>query len=860
VAATFTVDDDGITFRTSDATPPAGRVGMARDNFGIRCHRDKVTISGIRFENYLAGTWAAGVLVQAADVVIRDCHTWNARAGFFFYGAADGTRRCRLEQSRADDVGCGVYCMGEDVDTIDCRFSKRRDSFMVHGYWQDDTGIQYYAPSRRGTVRGNLVKGFNNGIYIKCPDSFYLVEHNTVINADGGLYRSSNYSKKSRYVHNIIADVSSPFLKGHHIKVTVVDRNCLWAPKDTQLFMQAVTGARRAGFSGNIIADPRFADSANDDYRLLPDSPCATLAGDARPWGAFPVVPADFRDEQPPGVSLTLAPPAAPAGSSGTLHTEMDPWIGGQRTLVKTLFAAAVGLDYIVPSTALKLEVIAEDAGKPAHMQLRFNDAPWPEPSRFNRFPKVRLPDADGPQRLQVRVADEAGNWSEPAVLIIARQQQAPAVQGTPTVYDNAYGAVISFRTDQPGFSHVEYGPAYGLRAAQPDYVHRDWRVMDGADWVEHWQHARTEHHVPIIAPALAPGSTVQYRIVTRDAVGNTRTSEGGSFTLAGAARTLVVATTGTDADGRGDAATPLRTIAYALARTLPGDTVLVEPGVYAGEVYIGHGGTADAPITLRSREPLGAVLDGVRKVKGILRLEAAPHIVVDGFDIRWFHRRGCGIYAADSPSLTVSRCKIWNMEWSHDWGEGVGIFLHRSPDATLRENVLLRAEQGVVILQSPRTRVLHNTALRNTYGAVAWSVESAPGSVMAGNSFCYNGNDQVYFETLDDNELETFVSDRNNFGTVLGKSYRKEGRESLAPPQGSVYGSGSKAILRINGKRFYSMADWRQATGWDANSIFAHPGYVDVRAHDFRVAADSPNAKAGPDGTVIGASGIAAD
>ena len=65
--------------------------------------------------------------------------------------------------------------------------------------------------------------------------------------------------------------------------------------------------------------------------------------------------------------------------------------------------------------------------------------------------------------------------------------------------------------------------------------------------------------------------------------------------------------------DGRKER--PFRSIQEAADIALPGDEVLVEPGVYREYVRPRHAGRADARITYRSAEPRGAVITGAEPV-----------------------------------------------------------------------------------------------------------------------------------------------------------------------------------------------------------------------------------------------------
>lgn len=67
---------------------------------------------------------------------------------------------------------------------------------------------------------------------------------------------------------------------------------------------------------------------------------------------------------------------------------------------------------------------------------------------------------------------------------------------------------------------------------------------------------------------------------------------------------------------GDGTKAHPFRRIGQAAAVALPGDEVLVLPGVYREDVSPVHAGTQKAPIVYRSAEPRAAVITGAEEVK----------------------------------------------------------------------------------------------------------------------------------------------------------------------------------------------------------------------------------------------------
>ena len=69
--------------------------------------------------------------------------------------------------------------------------------------------------------------------------------------------------------------------------------------------------------------------------------------------------------------------------------------------------------------------------------------------------------------------------------------------------------------------------------------------------------------------------------------------------------------------DGSGSQERPFKRISDAAKIAMPGDEVLVAPGVYREYVDPVHAGTAEERITYRSTEPLGAVITGAEEVKG---------------------------------------------------------------------------------------------------------------------------------------------------------------------------------------------------------------------------------------------------
>jgi hypothetical protein len=114
----------------------------------------------------------------------------------------------------------------------------------------------------------------------------------------------------------------------------------------------------------------------------------------------------------------------------------------------------------------------------------------------------------------------------------------------------------------------------------------------------------------------------------------------------AAAAVTLYVSPAGSDSNP-GTAQQPFRTIQRAADLVNPGDTVIVEDGVYPGSgtatpcgsqsiVCVHRGGTASAPVTFRARNRWGAKLDGRQNqsTDGIRVIGGASYVHIEGFEI----------------------------------------------------------------------------------------------------------------------------------------------------------------------------------------------------------------------------------
>ena len=140
-------------------------------------------------------------------------------------------------------------------------------------------------------IRGNVVKGFELGIFMKTfpPNTG---RHNTLLDGHYGITRAAAY-KDCAILRNLIVNFFTPIAQFDKIPLgAAVDYNCLWLPRSNDEFFRSFDGPRLVGAGlHDFVADPRFAGPAKNDYRLLPDSPCVVRAKKER---LAPSVAGDF--------------------------------------------------------------------------------------------------------------------------------------------------------------------------------------------------------------------------------------------------------------------------------------------------------------------------------------------------------------------------------------------------------------------------------------------------------------------------------------------------------------------------------------------------------------------------------------
>jgi len=128
---------------------------------------------------------------------------------------------------------------------------------------------------------------------------------------------------------------------------------------------------------------------------------------------------------------------------------------------------------------------------------------------------------------------------------------------------------------------------------------------------------------------------------------------------------------------GSGTMTDPYQGIQDAVNVASPGDIIEVGDGIYSPFSML-NAGTMNAPITVRSSNLHGAIIDGGDTVAGIITIgsfaDSIQHIIIDGFEIR---NGSWGIDAQNTQFLTVKNNKIYDVDfgfynrrqngWEHD-------------------------------------------------------------------------------------------------------------------------------------------------------------------------------------------------
>ena len=173
--------------------------------------------------------------------------------------------------------------------------------------------------------------------------------------------------------------------------------------------------------------------------------------------------------------------------------------------------------------------------------------------------------------------------------------------------------------------------------------------------------------------------------------------------------------------------------IQQLIARARPGDTVVVPPGTYSGDILI------DRSVRLIGRGRPKLIGSGKGTVIGI----RAAGVVVDGFDIDGLGGgdlgqdpsgihiaahgvtiRNCritntlfGIYLREADGATVEKCTVRGIPGKEPGEKGSGIHVWNTDGFRIVGNDIREARDGIYIQSSPHGVIKHNVARDLRYG-----------------------------------------------------------------------------------------------------------------------------------------------
>ena len=848
---------EGLYFRTSDSRPPAEHdLGLARDRKGLVVLRPNVTVRGLRFRNFQLYFGVCAISIEAANVTVEGCEAWNCWGAFM---VSEGIADAKILGCTARDVATGVKSYGRNTVVEDCRFIRINDPFEVQEYEQDQCGIQFYS-SNTQTARRNLCAGFNLGIFIKASGGVLILENNTVVAPAKGGERGigpNTWRPGSICRGNIVSGYAEP------ISVATLNRDCIvtsnqnWLASNPGRAEETAAAIKADAGGETVVARPRFVDEEKGDYRLA-SSVAATLA-----------------DTSPPAVQVDVKAPAQLCGLRSQVYCRKNTWIGGKDPeLIEDTVLDPGRAAWLLPTNTLTLNLKAEDAlGAVKELRVRRNSAEWSAPEAFRETLVLDVPGEAVWTDIAVQVSDTAGNWSEPAKVRVMTAARPPRLVGKPAIVTSEQGAIIAFKTDMPCQALIEWGPEGTLEWRAEDPVETRFRndVGQGMEYTQLISGPRTGHCLALIPPAKAGRRACSFRLKLKGVGAGDAEIVEGAFTLQGPARTLHVATTGLDGEDAGSKDRPYATIQYAVDRALPGDRVLVAPGVYTGSVSMTHGGVAGKPIRIESAEPGAAVLDGRRDEDCGFRLSRVEHVQISGFEIRWYG--GFCVLMYQARDISIERVTCWGRHWVKGRpGPSEGIGAYKSARIAVDRSLFFALNSAFRFAECEGLRLTGNTAAR-CFHRVLEIAYSAP-CYLRNNSFAF-GSSYLLALTLTPDQVAALDSDYNNFAVQLREdTYAYARQANIVIPPGEMlkredgfFLGESKSLASLgwhnpdytfNGVlNIPTLTPWREKTGQDKHSIFARPRYVDPQNRDFRLLPDSPNIGAGENGGTIGALGV---
>jgi len=423
---------------------------------------------------------------------------------------------------------------------------------------------------------------------------------------------------------------------------------------------------------------------------------------------------------------------------------------------------------------------------------------------------------------------------------------RSPAIESVEVKGISNDAAVITWCTPQEAATgHVQY------RVQGAPKWRRQAHAMAKGDLFPSWGRGVGETHHGVALAGLQPGATYEFTVHANGVRCGTAASAVRDFTTTDRPReptTWYVSNSGDDAaDGR-SVQTAWRSLRRACFEAGPGDTVLVQPGVYRDRFAPLSSGTEDRRVTFRA-DGGEVFVDGGGVLAPFVVLIDRNYVTFDGFTFANAPQE-CGA----TPCFSIMGCRgieFLNCRIGRDRQESglvQGFFVHESPEFRLEGNVIWGTRYPLKCYESPNTLIKNNTILLAPMMALSLRNNLSARGVVS--SLCVRGPHDA-----------TRVV--NNIVCQSGSAFRIGTLESIALASDWNLFATRRTIgaLTMDKKSCSAktLTEWQEKSGQDLHSLQAEPMFVNAAAGDFRLRPGSPAIGAGEDGANVGACGVTA-
>lgn len=293
-----------------------------------------------------------------------------------------------------------------------------------------------------------------------------------------------------------------------------------------------------------------------------------------------------------------------------------------------------------------------------------------------------------------------------------------------------------------------------------------------------------------------------------------------------------VSAERGSDDNDGLSSASALETIMAAIYQAKPGDTILVAPGVYIETVQLFNGGlSSEEPLTLRSTEPGGAILDQGGILPCSIQIHEVDHVVIDGFRIRGltYGTLRSGISINQANDIEITNCIF---ERDAD-GRVTSQLIDASHVRGLRihNNLFQSGFNNIRAVHMDQVEIDHNTFYRAGVTAVRMHGVDDP-------EFRFTNN--IFYDVSDRGRGAIQMSRPTSNLTVDHNLYFR-GPES------------KMGLVEMGDLTVRSVEELQEALGVGAKEAMGDPRFLDAPGGDFRLAEDSPAQTMASDGGPVG-------